>query len=393
MENNNNKDKNIKNPGNTSNIYSDSGRMNYGDGFSDDDTPEYVPVRSKREPMQQGAPGIRVKKKKGKGKVVLKIFIIILITIFLTAGIYLVLVLGRIHYTGDKIDHSIAEDNGITLKEFSNVTNIMLFGEDNHKEGENGRADSMILLSIDKTNGQLKQTSFMRDIYVNIPGYGENKLNASYAFGGAKLACETIELNFGLKIDDYMIVDFNSFMDIVDSLGGIDLELTYNEIAYINWQSYRNKQTDDEDELKKDEYEYYTDKDGYSVALVHLNGRQALWYARDRDSAGSDFDRTQRQRIVISTIFAKLKGSDPFTLLGTVFSVSKYLTTNINPISLTGKGFELLFALGYERCEHRLPSDDNYYNDYYDHCGQVLVISDYDLEKERLYSYIENKSE
>ena len=78
MENNNNKDKNIKIPGNTSNIYSDSGRMNYGDGFSDDDTPEYVPVRSKREPMQQGAPGIRVKKKKGKGKVVLKIFIIIL---------------------------------------------------------------------------------------------------------------------------------------------------------------------------------------------------------------------------------------------------------------------------------------------------------------------------
>ena len=146
----------------------------------------------------------------------------------------------------------------------------------------------------------------MRDIFVSIPGYDDNKLNAAYAFGGAKLACETLELNFGIRIDNYLIVDFNSFTDIVDSLGGIDLELTYNEITYINWQSYRNHQTEDENELKADEYTYYLDRDGYEVALVHVNGRQALWYARDRDSAGSDFDRTQRQRIVINTIFNKL---------------------------------------------------------------------------------------
>ena len=374
------------------NIYSDSTRMNYGDGFSDDDAPQVaqqqpgirqpVPTRGGKPVRYQNA----VKKKKGKK--VLAIILIILLLLFLTAGIYLLLVLSRIHYTFDYPDHSIAESNGITLKQESGVTNIMLFGEDNHKDGENGRADSMILLSIDKNNGQLKQTSFMRDIFVSIPGYDDNKLNAAYAFGGAKLACETIENNFGIKIDDYMIVDFNSFTDIVDSLGGIDLELTYNEIAYINWQSYRNNQTEDEDELKKDEYEYYEDKDGYSVALVHVNGRQALWYARDRDSAGSDFDRTQRQRIVISTIFTKLKESNPFTLLGTVFSVSKYLSTDINPISLTGKGFELLGALGYDRQENRLPSSDNYYNDRYDYCGEVLVISDSELEKDRLYSFI-----
>ena len=377
------------------NIYSDSTRMNYGDGFSDDDAPQLPqqPVNM-QQPVRGGVP-VRYKKpklkKKKKGKIVFGVILLILLVIFLTAGIYLVLVLSRIHYTFDFTDHSIAESNGITLKEESGVTNIMLFGEDNHKEGENGRADSMILLSIDKNNGQLKQTSFMRDIFVSIPGYDDNKLNAAYAFGGAKLACETIENNFGIKIDDYLIVDFNSFTEIVDSLGGIDLELTYNEIAYINWQSYRNHQTDDENELKKDEYDYYEDKDGYSVALVHVNGRQALWYARDRDSAGSDFDRTQRQRIVINTIFTKLKESNPFTLLGTVFSASKYLTTNMNPLSLTGKGFELLGALSYERKEHRIPSNDNYYNDYYDYCGQVLVISNIDLEKERLYSYISEK--
>ena len=379
------------------NIYSNSGRMDYGDGFSDDDAPIYPQQDSSRTPMQPGGghgqPNVRTgKRKKSKGKTVFMVILIIVLVILVTAGIFLILVLGRVHYTGDRIDHSIAENAGVTLRD-TGTTNIMLFGEDNHKDGEHGRSDSMILLSIDKKSGQLKQTSFMRDIFVSIPGYDDNKLNAAYAFGGAKLACETLELNFGIRIDNYLIVDFNSFTDIVDSLGGIDLELTYNEITYINWQSYRNHQTEDENELKADEYTYYLDRDGYEVALVHVNGRQALWYARDRDSAGSDFDRTQRQRIVINTIFNKLRSTNPFTLMGTVYSAAGYLTTNMDPISLTGKGFELLGALSYEKKEHRLPSDDNYYNDYYDYCGSVLVISDNELERERLYSFIENKQD
>ncbi len=379
------------------NIYSDSTRMNYGDGFSDDDAPAYVavPQNGGRIPVPGNNPyppqnmgQYPIKKKKNKVKLFFKVLLIIILILCLTIGIYIVLVLGRIHYTNEHPDHSIAEDAGITLKEESSVANILLFGEDNHKDGEYGRADSIILLSIDKNNGQLKQTSFMRDIYVTIPQHGEDKLNAAYSIGGPKLACETIEYNFGLKIDNYMIIDFNSFTDIVDSLGGIDLELTYNEISYINWQSYRNHQTDNENELNKDEYEYYEDKDGYSVALVHLNGRQALWYARDRDSAGSDFDRTQRQRIVINTIFSRLKSSNPLTLAGTVFSVSGYLSTNMDPVTLTGKGFEILPALGYDKKEHRVPTDDNYYDDYYSQSGQVLVISDTELEKSRLYEFI-----
>lgn len=388
---------------NENEIYSDSSRLNYGDGFSDDDAPIVMPPPTPyrgRMPMQNGGyypqQGMTGRyppyKKKRKGRFFLKFLLILFLVAILTILVYLILVLGRIHYTGETVDHSVAEANGIVLKENPDITNILVFGEDNHQEGERGRADSMILLSMDKNTRQLKQTSFMRDIYVTIPNNGENKLNAAYSIGGPKLAVETIEYNFGIRIDYYMTVDFESFTDIIDSVGGIDLELTYDEVAYINWQSHKNHQTDDEDELKKDTLSYNLNNEGYYTALVHLNGRQALWYARDRDSAGSDFDRTQRQRIVLNNVFSRLSQSNPFTMLGTIYAVSGHLSTNMDPIAVTGKGFELVTAFGYDKQEYRLPTSDNYYDAYFDHCGQSLVIADTELEKNRLYTFIYNAS-
>ena len=385
-------------------IYSDSTRLQYGDGFSDDDAPQqFIPQQQyngSRRPVAppgyyQGgqSPNYPAKNNKKKGHFFLKLMLFTLLAVIAAFFIYLILVLCRIHYTGENPDHSIAEEAGIDLRDDAGVTNILLFGEDNHEDGERGRADTMILLSIDKNNGQMKQTSLMRDVYVTIPGVGEDKLNAAFSAGGPKLASETIEYNFGIRIDKYMVVDFNSFTDIIDSLGGIDLDLTYDEVAYINWQSHKNHQTDDEDELKKDELDYYMNDKGYYTAIVHLNGRQALWYARDRDSEGSDFDRTKRQRIVMDTIFARLKSSNPITLLGTIFAVSGHLTTNMDPVSVTGEGFEILTSLGYDRKEHRIPTSDNYYDAYFDHCGQTLVISDSYLERERLYEFIYEKAE
>lgn len=367
-------------------IYSSSpaSRKDYGDGFYEDDR-EYIPENDndkRRMPVQSQKPG----KKKKTGKVIRGILLIFAVILILT-GIYLIIVLSRVNYTNEYPDHSIAENDGITLRSESSIVNIMLFGEDNHKEGETGRADSMILLTIDKNHKKLKQTSFMRDIYLYIPGNGYNKLNAAFSIGGAKLACETIEYNFGIRIDDYMIIDFNSFTDIVNALGGIDIELTYDEIVYINWQSYRNKQVDTETEIDPDSFTYHTNDNGEEVTSVHLNGRQALWYARDRDSAGSDFDRTKRQRIVIDTILSKLKNADPIKLLYTIYAASGYLTTDMNALDLCGKGLDILFALGYERSEHRLPTSDNYY-DVYNETGMALQIADEDLEKQRLYEFV-----
>lgn len=370
------------------NIYSSS-NDDYGDGFYDGESENIQYEEQDKIPVNYPPPQ---KKKKGTfGKIIRTLFVLFAILLVVT-GVYLIVVLSRVNYSADTPDHSVSENDGITLKSEDGIENILLFGEDNHTEGENGRADSIILLTVDKNHNLLKQTSFMRDIYLYIPGYYYSKLNAAYSLGGPKLAAETIEYNFGIKIDDYIIIDFNSFTDIVDSVGGVDLELTYDEIEYINWQSYRNKQVDTETELDPDSYEYEYNKNDDYVAIVHLNGRQALWYARDRDSAGSDFDRTQRQRTVINTIFSKLKGSDPITLMRTIYSASEYLTTNMNGIDLSGKGIELMFALKYDRKEYRIPSGDNYY-DVWNESGQALQIDDEDLERERLYNFVFGNTE
>ena len=147
------------------------------------------------------------------------------------------------------------------------VLNVMLFGSDMRDwSGEDyGRSDSLILLSIDNRHDKIKLTSFLRDTYVEIPGYGMQKITNAYSLGGPELAIETVEYNFGIKIDRYAVVGFDAFENIVNTLGGIDIELTQGEIDYINHQRYRNGQTDTENEITAE------------PGIVHLNGSQALW--------------------------------------------------------------------------------------------------------------------
>lgn len=358
----------------------------YGDGFYSE--PFQKPQTSRQPPQNKNRiPVVPPKKKKSFFGKLFRFILIVAALILIVTGIFMIVVLSRIHYTGEYTDHELSLSEGIELKSENNIENILLFGEDNHKDGERGRADAIILLTIDKKHGLLKQTSFMRDLYVMIPGYGYNKLNAAYVFGGAKLSAETIEYNFGVKIDNYLIVDFASFTEMIDALGGIEIELTYEEIEYINWQSYRNHQTETETEIDPDSFTYSENNNGEEVAPVHLNGRQALWYARDRDSYGSDFDRTKRQRIVINTLVDQLKHSDPIHLMTAVYAVSGYLTTNMDSLTLCGKGIDLLMALGNRKAEHRLPTGDNYY-DVWNESGQALQIEDPDLENERLHRFV-----
>lgn len=350
-----------------------TGRTNYDDGYSDYDLApsSKTSVSSSRKPVRT-AP----KKKHPFLRFLFSLFSIIIL-LFL---IYIILILSRIHYITQNLDLDSPE-----LYSENNIKNIMIFGEDNHKEGEYGRSDSMILFSIDNKNHELKQTSFMRDLYLPIPDYGYEKLNASYSLGGPELAIKTIEYNFNIKIDDYIIIDFSSFTEIIDAFGGIDLELTAEEIDYINWQCWKNHQVETRNELNIDSYLFSQDEQ--STALVHLNGRQALWYARDRDSAGSDFDRTQRQRIVIDTMLTKVKSGNIFGLINAGYAVSPYITTNMQPFSLISSALELAKALNYQRKEYQTPSNDNYYDEWTD-SGLALGIYNTDLEKERVKEFI-----
>ena len=382
----NNYNKNFNNNNYNDHYYDDGNSMNdYLDGYNADSQYEDIYSDSGQRPNRTRTQ--KPKKHRSKGKKILKAILIILLILVLILVGYFALIVFRINYSGDSPDTEYIESEIGELKSSPDVQNIMLFGADNHAEDENGRSDSMILLSIDKKHHKLKQTSFLRDLYLTIPGYGEDRLNAAYSYGGAALAVETIEYNFGIKIDNYAMVDFSNFTAIIDAMGGIDLELTADEIDYINWQCWKNKQVETRNELNIDDYTFYENDNGEDVAKVHLNGRQALWYARDRDSAGSDFDRTTRQRIVIDTIFSQLKSSNPLTLMRVVYEIAPLITTDMSKGNIISMGMGLVSYLGYEREELSVPGRDNFSNTWVG-ASQVLTIDDMDYEKEQLYQFI-----
>lgn len=270
-------------------------------------------------------------------------------------------------FSTDTKDTSTDQDNEIDtysgeLLEDPMVLNIMLFGEDTRKGSDTGNSDTMIIFSIDTRHKKLKMLSLMRDTYVEIPGYGENRINAAYSLGGAALTVKTVQKNYGIKIDRYAVVDFQSFKKIIDTLGGIDLALTTEEVDYINWQSWINQQTEykqaegdykesvreqlryvwmnsvpeSEKPINKNNYTFTTPEgkeDEEPTAVVHLNGKQALWHARNRGEngicSGDDFTRTKRQRTVISTMINNLKDADPGQLLSVIYEIGPLVTTNL----------------------------------------------------------------
>lgn len=273
------------------------------------------------------------------------------------------------------------------------ILNIMLFGEDSRKAGEeHGRSDTMIMLSIDNRHKKLKLTSFMRDLYVKIPGnnsegepYGENKINAAYTLGGPQLTIKTIESNFGINIDRYAVVDFKSFRNIIDILGGVDIELNAEEIDYINWQSYINNQVDTRHELQDD------------PGVVHLNGRQALWYARNRGDAdagfsGDDFDRTSRQRNLLKIVMSEFKSASLPQIVNIVGEVGPMITTNLKKNEITTLVANSLTYLQYEMLEYRVPEDGVWQYGWTVDEQSIVEITDWEQQRYDLAKFVFEES-
>ena len=283
------------------------------------------------------------------------------------------------------------------------VLNIMLFGEDTRKGSTTGNSDTMMIFSIDTRHKKLKLLSLMRDTYVDIPGYGENRLNSAYAYGGAALTVSTVQKNYGIKIDRYAVVDFNSFKKIIDTLGGIDVELTSEEIDYINWQSWTNHQVDTRDELDVNSYYFYENDEGNSVAMVHLNGRQALWHARNRGQdgicSGDDYVRTQRQRQVINVIIDDLKKADIATVMSIIYEIGPMITTNVKTSEITSLASNITTYLQYDLESRSAPMRDEFGTVYYfsddNHpvyingaMASVILIYDWDAFRQEIAEFI-----
>ncbi len=186
-----------------------------------------------------------------------------------------------------------------------NLINIMIVGEDRREAGQaRQRSDTMILISVNPKTKKVSMISFLRDMYVSIPGgYKNNKLNAAYRFGGFKLMKETYKQNFGITIDGCFAGDFFDFVEIIDMLGGVEITVTQKESDYSNGL--------------------------LPVGTSMLNGEQALFYSRIR-KIDSDYARANRQRTILMSLFNKFKNSSLADLNSIADAILPKLSTDMN---------------------------------------------------------------
>ena len=263
------------------------------------------------------------------------------------------------------------------------VTNILLIGNDSRLNGEDGRSDAMILVSVSKTSGKILMTSILRDVYVEIPGHGSNRLNAAYAFGGPELLMETIQHNFDIPVSRYVLVNFEAFAGVVDAVGGVDIELTTEEIGWVN--AYLNEYN----ELTGHEfgYNYLTQTE---PGVIHLNGPQALAYSRNR-YVGTDFGRTERQRKVMEEIIKKLPRAVITNMDGLMEGLCPNLTTNLTMNECYGLVLRLPFILKYERVSGSIPLEGTWWDQNID--GMAVLGIDFEANKNYLHENLYVKPE
>jgi LCP family protein required for cell wall assembly len=238
------------------------------------------------------------------------------------------------------------------------ITNILLLGVDDYQKNDPGRSDSMLLVSVDTRHNKLKLTSFMRDMYVAIPGHSSNKLNTAYHFAGggvegAKLAVKTIEANFGTDIDRYVIVSNSAFDQIIDKLGGVTMTITAAEAKLVNINSGDPRRN-------------------LTAGTFLLSGKQAHYYSRIR-VIGDDFERTERQRKVFSSIVDKFKTSNIGTIYSVLSQTLHLVTTNMTKDEVVGMAGNSLTYLNYPISQNRIPGDNDYQSDTVSGVGMVLV--------------------
>lgn len=237
---------------------------------------------------------------------------------------------------GDGADVQIGgEDN-------DNIVNILLIGQDT-RTGVRSRSDSMILCTFNKEKNTLTMTSFMRDMYVKIPGYRNQRINAAYAYGGMTLLDDTLYENFGVHVDGNVEVDFTQFADIIDLLGGVEMELDSNEAGFINT--------------------WATGSSGVKVGMNLLNGEQALWHARNRRNIDGDFSRTNRQRELLSALVEKYRDSKITTMINLLNEIMPMVTTDMTKDQIVTYIKDLFPMLAScELITQHIPVDDGYYN-------------------------------
>jgi LCP family protein required for cell wall assembly len=297
----------------------------------------------------------KLKKKRAKQRKRRRIISITIISLIILLIVFLV----SIYSTLDRMKRTTIDDKNLeisdkfknnheNIKEYNDIVNIALFGLD-EKVDNIQRSDAIMIGTLDPINNKIKITSLMRDTYVNIPGYGYDKLNHAYAYGGAELSIRTINKNFDLNITDYIAVDFTELEDIIDSIGGIDMKMSQTELEHVN--DYLDTVYIAAGKTPK---HVSFSKDG----TVHMTGYEALGYTRIRGTSGGDFDRTERQRKIMNEMFNKIADSGYGKLAIMMNKLLPFVETSLSNSEIFSLGTQVLSMNTRQLEQARFPRDE-----------------------------------
>lgn len=249
------------------------------------------------------------------------------------------------------------------LESNEQIINILLIGQDTRTREVRSLTDTLILVTVNKPAGKITFTSFMRDMYVQIPGYRDNRINVAYVLGGTELLNECMNTNFGVSVDGNIIVDFYGFIDVVNMMGGLDLELTADEADYMN-ENFSWDVDDGED-----------DDWNLQAGVNHLTGSQVLSYARMRNVGYGDYQRTERQRLVLTKLVEKAKSLSVSELNLLLQHALPMITTDMEETQLLSYALELFPQLSkLDVNTLRIPAEGTYKSVYID--GMAVLLPD-----------------
>lgn len=320
------------------------------------------------------SPPPRRKRKKNSGankaKNIFRAIIAVILVAVIGAGCFVGNAMGKVTYDDKRKNQYVSRSD---LAHSSSVTNILLLGVDarNPKDDTASRSDSMMLISIDKAHNCVKMVSFLRDTWVHIPCIDKKqRLNAACQYDGYNGVVDTIEYNFGIDIDGYVVADFEMFKVLVDSIGGVEVEVSEKEAKEVT--SHKGRYGN----VKLDAGKY------------KLTGEQALAYCRIR-KIDTDFMRAYRQRTVMQAILKSVKSANPIKLVSMASKAAPYIETNLSKTKIISSGLKALPCIG-DMAEVRVPFDGTW--QYATIGGASVITIDVDKNKEQLKDLIYNKT-
>jgi len=248
------------------------------------------------------------------------------------------------------IDTTKYKPDETVVKKGDSITNILLLGIDSRDpSSDSGRSDSIMILTIDEKNDKLKITSIMRDSLVNIDGHGQEKITHAHAYGGPLLTLKTVNQNYNMNIMNYVQVDFFSLAKVIDYIGGVDINVTADEVPLVNGYGI---------EVANIEKKKVVPISG--PGLQHLSGSQAVAYSRIRHVGRDDFQRTERQRTVLAVLFKELSTRKVTDIPGVVDQIIPCVETSLKTDDIMNFAEYILTHKMTNFDQTRLPYDDLY---------------------------------